>query len=399
MSNSRCADSDLEGIFAPSSSEERKHRGFLLVQRYMTNIPADNIPVVLGKNFVRCLVNQYAQGKRYLHTIAERTVKAIHNRATSDGQAASVILQTLIVSRGYANFDNQTKSKTIDKVLRELPLEYAEDVIQGFGANIVQPGIDDVKLASSKRRVLADYLLLIVRSLASPSSGDTRELHRHTMENALDVLVQAAYFDHDHATESQKVIQPLPRFAEQDRQIFRSRILSCLSHLISTDSEPAYHPYKIVQTLRTRITGGSSSGLKADEEVQQILQQSLKSLSKLHAKAISKKDGGSVAAYSALELLFSLNIIQACSGEADAAKMLEELQECYKSLLKDKSAQGNGSETVALVEIILTLVSKPSRLFKSIAQEVFSTFALSISEEGLECMFQVSQTISFVLLN
>ena len=391
-SSSPCADNDLEGIFAQSSSQERKHRGFLLVQRHIIDTPADKLPVLLGKNFIRCLVNQYSQNQRYLHAIAERTVKAIHNRAASDGQAASVILQTLVVSRGYTNFDNQTKSKFIDKLLRELPLELVKDVIQAFGVYLVQPGADDEKSASSKRHNLADYLLLIVRSLTSPQSDDARKIHRNAVKAALDVLVKAGYIDYDHTAEATRAVRPLPRFTEQDRQIFRARILSCLTHLMSVDPEPAHHPYRVAQALHVAIADGYISGIKADEEVQRVILRSGKILSKLHAKALSKKDCGKAASYSAFELLFSLNSIQACSGEADAAKMLEELQECSKSLFKHKSTQHTESKIVALMEIILTLVSKPSLLFRRITQQVFSTFAPSISEEGLECMFDVSPT-------
>ena len=362
------------------------------MQRHIIDAPANKVPVLLGKNFIRCLVNQYSQKERYLHAIAERTVKAIQNRAASDGQAAFLILQTLVVSRGHTNFDNQTKSKFVDKLLRELPLEFTKDVIQAFGLYLIQPGIDNAKHGPSKRHILADYLLLIVRSLASPLSDDGRKIHRDAVETALDILVPAGYVDYGHAAEATRAVRPIPPFTEQDRQIFRSRILSCLTHLISVDPDPAHHPYRVAQALHVAVADGYISGIKADEEVQQVILRSGKTLSKLHAKASSKKDRGKAASYSAFELLFSLNSIQACSGEADAAKILEELQDCYKSLIKHKSAQDKGSEIVALMEIILTLVSKPSLLFRRIAQQVFSTFAPSISEEGLECMFDVSPT-------
>ena len=374
-----------DGMFANSSSEERKHRGFLLVQRHIANVPSDKIPIVLGKNFVRCLVNQYAQSQRYLHNIAERTAKVIFNRAGSDGLAASIILKTILGSRGYVNFDSLTKSKSIEKVLRDLPLEYAKSVIARFGDILVQPGVEQAKLASSKRQIVTDYLLTLTRSLAVPATHDALILYQVTVESLLVSLVQAAYLEQPPTPEN---IQPRPRFTAEERQIFRSRIHSCLTHLIAIYPEPAYFPYKIADMLLSSIDTGANFALKADEGVVQTIQRAGKALSKIHAKAVFK-DHEKAASYSAFELLFSMAIIQACSGEADAANILEELLQCYKPLLKANSHGKPSSESGMLVEIILSLVSKPSLLFRRLAQQVFSSFTSSVGEEGLESMIQV----------
>lgn len=375
-------------MFALSSSKERKHRGFLLVQRFILSAPANNISTILGKNCIRCLANQHAQEERYLHSIAGRTLRTLQDRVRSEPRAVLPMLQSIIKLHGYANFDHLTKGKTLENLFRCVPLELLKDVVKNLALVLVSPGTGEAKLASSKRQILADYLLMIVRSLPVPSSEDMLKLHRDAVGSILRLLVRLAYFDLYISPDDGTVSKPEPSITQDNRQTFRSRILSCLGHLVSKDPDPAYHPYEVVLDIQGRSATDHKPLFKADEEVRRCIERSWKALLKIHSK-VESKGRADTPTHNALELLFSLTIIQAYSGEPDAVNILEELQGCYKSLLKGKPAAKQDSGSSALMDIILSLISKPSLLFRRLSQQVFTSFAPRIGEDDLGSMIRV----------
>jgi DNA polymerase phi len=94
----------------------------------------------------------------------------------------------------------------------------------------------------------------------------------------------------------------------------------------------------------------------------------------------------------AFRLVYSLTILQVYNGDADAVSMLDELAFCYTKFWGDKKSkkEDKSDASNALVEILLSFASKPSKLFRRMSEQVFGVFASQITADGLQSLISVS---------
>ncbi|MCJ1384303.1 DNA-directed DNA polymerase [Xylographa soralifera] len=382
------------GLFAAASSDERKYWGFLLFQKYVQILPIASFGIILGPNFLRCMINQLSSAQRYLHRIAEKSLRAIHSRIDQDPQITSVVIQRFIAN-GYANFDHLTKTKTVEKLLSQANMQALRDIIPIFGHLIHRPEAQDVKGASATRQLISDYLVSLVRTTPSPVEGDLlwTEYHR-CMFAITTIFLKHAYFeiipDVNDAAKS-----PKPPVSSGSREMFKSRLMSCLSHLMVKSENSAYHPYEVVNTIRLYETQTETYTplISFDKEsgIAEIIRKAWKTIKKLH-KDEQSADPARTDYLQAFELLYTLTILQVYNGDTDAVSIIDELQTCFKVLYDSKIPIDRGKASETLVEIILSLVSKPSLLFKRLAQQVFSVCTSAVNANGLQSMMMVLET-------
>jgi DNA polymerase phi len=122
-----------ENLFSSSASSERKFWGFLLFQKMLND--AAVYPAVLrslfSQNLIRCLINHVSKEDRFLHRAAEKSLKSIQQTIEAHPSTAATIISGLVSGHGVYNFDQITKTKTIEKILSHVQAEYRESV---FGA-------------------------------------------------------------------------------------------------------------------------------------------------------------------------------------------------------------------------------------------------------------------------
>lgn len=396
MDSSHClTNHPIENFFSASSSEERKYWGFLLFQRVLRDVPAQYFPIIFSKNMTRCLINQLASPDRYLHRIAEKSVKAIILKAELDSSLAVPALECLLSPpNGQANFDHATKTKTVEKLISSLDSKYVKDLVAVFRGIILRPGTQDVHAAAMVRQVVSDHLVNLVRS-SQFTDGSLSPDASEGIQLALSILADFTYFNSRLEKDKNSGDEPSedPPFSAASRDVFKSRILSCLTHLISKSSNPAKFAYYVVAGIHTREDQEdfADSVLSEDGTVRESIRTSWKVLEQIHHK---EPDSTKDPLLSAFMLLYSLTILQVYNFEADAVSMLDELKICYETLIKHRS-KGSYGGSDALVEIILSLVSKRSVLFRRLGEQVFSAFVLDIGETGLQSMTQVRDLLDF----
>ena len=343
---------------------------------------------------MRCLINQLASPGRYLHRIAERSLKAVHSRALKEPHMASTIIKNLMGSNGDISFDLITKTKTIEKLLTSIDLSDLETIVTLFSQLIMHPQVQDDKSASAKRQALAEYLVTVVRSKSNQNRLKTAAAGlRDAIIQILDILIQHAYFDIGENSDELNS-SPKPPISQVTRQMFRSRITSCLTHLISRATDISYYPYYVVSKVQVKKT---FAVFRADQGVDEEINRACETLKKIHEKENSAKKSRKTY-FQSFKLLYSLMLLQVYNGDADAVNILSELKECYQDLLKHPNANKKGESSEILVEIILGLVSKPSLLFKRLAQQVFSTCTSTITAESILSMVRVSGRVSILFL-
>ena len=86
----------------------------------------------------------------------------------------------------------------------------------------------------------------------------------------------------------------------------------------------------------------------------------------------------------ALQLMYSLVMLQLYNGDSDALSILADL-----GALCDRMAE-NGEDLELLVDLLLSLLSKPSALSRKLAQQVFAVFSSDLTAASLQLLFDVS---------
>lgn len=380
----------LGNLFTDSSSNERKYWGFLVFQRALRDAPAPSFYIIFSKNLMRCLMNQLALPERYLHRLAEKSVRSILTRAKGDASVTIPALECLLTPpQGQINFDQATKTKIVDKLLALVKNSSLRDLVVVFRKLILRPGTQNQKAAASGRQFLADQLVNLVRSrLSTDESSSTSSDASKGFQDILTLFANLAYFtrtqDHDSAERSED-----PPISISSKEMFKSRISSCLTLLVSKSFSPAFFAHHVVCKIHSweRSKELCKSSVDAYDAADEILRKAWKALKKIHRKEQSSepKERPILLAF---KLMFSLAILQIYSFDADAVGILEDLSDCYGNLIEDKNKRAQGGSDI-LVEIILSFVAKPSLLFRRLGQQVFSACVSDVDEIGLQSMIKV----------
>jgi len=380
-----------DSLFASSSSDERKYWGFLLFQRMLHNAPEPLLPALFSQNLMRCLMNQLASPERYLNRIAETATKAIFKRAQTQPSTVVTIIKGLLQPpQGRINFDQSTRTKTVEKVLSLVNESDLAQLLSIFRRLILSPGAIDEKATAAARQILADHLVLVVRSKQTGANEDDLGTLRHLAGSSsiLAMFAEFAYFTSEGGARLSEH-KPNPPISSASRDMFRSRISSCLTHLINKSADPSRFTYTLVKDIRRLEENDHhyESILDAERNVEHSIRRAWKILEKIKSKE-KEAQPDKKQVLRAFKLLYSLTIIQVYNGDADAVNVLDELKDCYDSLVEHRRKGEQGGSEV-LVEILLSFVAKSSMMFRRLAQQVLSACASDVNRLGLQAMIKV----------
>ncbi|KKZ67854.1 DNA polymerase phi subunit [[Emmonsia] crescens] len=378
------------GLFAAASSEERKYWGFLLFTKTMNEAPPHLAALVFTKNLMRCFMNQLAVEDRYLHRIATKALKSIQARVGREPEFIVAAINGLMGTTGAVNFDQITKTKTVERMISAVTADCLKEIIPLFEHMIARPGMDDVKAAASTRQQLTGHLLSVVRTQASAINTTASDDLQSSIESVLLLLARFAYFVPDENNKDRQTL-PEPPVTEATQELFRNRMMSCLNIVISGRKSPAAVPYAVVRKIHEMDAEGDWGKfvIEMSDDIKESVASALKTLKKLthKEKRAEKKQGSNIQAF---KLLYSMTILQVYNGDADAVSMLDELKFCYSKFLGHKSERDEADEASdALVEILLSFASKQSQLFRRMSEQVFGAFADQVTATGLQSLIDV----------
>lgn len=270
----------VDGLFASASSEERKYWGFLLFNKILNDGSLQQASHTFTKNLVRCLMNQLAVEDRYLHRMAAKVSKAIQTRVSKDPIFAAAAVRGLMGVSGTVNFDQVTKTKTVEKIVTEANREALQEIIPLFEQLLQRPGTSDDKAAASNRQFIAGLLLAIVRSKSSTGNSDTEEDYQSVLEQILFIFVRFAYFPNTGAS------APEPAMSQATQELLRNRINSSLNSLLSSQKYAATLPYAVVKQIRDAAKSEEFGKfmINIDDKLQESVKTAFKSLKKLSSK-------------------------------------------------------------------------------------------------------------------
>ncbi|KAJ5102667.1 hypothetical protein N7532_003196 [Penicillium argentinense] len=374
------------GLFASASSEERKFWGFLLFNKILNEGSPQQASQIFTKNLVRCLMNQLAAEDRYLHSMAVKTSKTMQARVSKDPSFAGPAVHGLMGTGGAVLFDQVTKTKTIEKIVADASSDALKDIIPLFEELISRPATSDDKIAAANRQYIAGLLLSIVRAKSSTGNDDSEEDFESVLEKILFIFVRFAYFTDKSSSAAE------PAVSEATQELLRNRVSSALNSLLTSQKYAASIPYAVVKQIRDASKSEEFGKfiINIDEKLQESVKTAFKSLKRLS----SKEKKGETSSIAAFKLLYSMTVLQVYNGDADAVSMLDELAFCYTKFLGDEASKKKKKEDTsdasdALVEILLSFASKQSQLFRRMSEQVFGAFADQVTENGLESLISI----------
>jgi DNA polymerase phi len=224
----------------------------------------------------------------------------------------------------------------------------------------------------SLRQILGDYILSMIRRINF--TDETMNISWVKSE-ALPTLAFLAYCKNKFNIK--------PELSEKSRTVFRNRLVSAFAHLMS-HSQGFVYPCDLL--LDHNLT---PDAIPMDGRISAAGDEGRRTM-KIAYKKARKSTDREKKLWESLSLLYSLVIFQLYNGEADAVNLLSELKLCCDALIERSGRIEFGAEaSVVLVEILLSLVSKPSALFRKVAEQVFTAFCNDFTEHSIRLMTDV----------
>lgn len=325
---------------------------------------------LFSKNFVTCLMNQAAKEDRYLHRAATKALKAIENVVSTHPGTLVPILQSLLGKNGSYNFDQRTSTKTIDRLLQNINRENADGalaVIRRPVASLQQQGDSE---AQAILRVYADYLAKVLNAFASeaPAESSPDAKRGSSFGPVLQELSGLAY--------SQPKNIPEGALTEQIRELCRARIESSLARLTRNAED--------FSTFCNAVASIDPASKTMTGEIKTAMDDALSRMSKLLKRKSKSAVDKSLA--QGLAMLHAISIFQLYNEDPDAMEVLSDLAQFYDRLKAGKVGDKSEGSSELLVEILLSMVARPSSLMRQVSQQVFDAFTGQISAEGLELL-------------
>jgi DNA polymerase phi len=376
------------GLFHNSSSAERKALGFQVLALAISSAPSALLSQLFTPNLTRCIINQRNDPKKNnLFDAAKVALNPVVARSKQDPSATAGLVQGLIEEGA---FDTATKTKNVESLLIQANPEALLSIV-GFVQQLMRkPNLKqgeqkhgEQAQADTQRRMLADLLVLIVRSHKEPTELFVK--HDSKQKNAtpsawlnlvLDTFIELGYCE---PAESDEVV---PALSDSAKSMCRSRLSSCVVQLMNLPlADAASAVYGLVKALRSSKRSYFQS--TASKETKALVKRTDKAIQDAQDKVAKTKNQSKAATAQAFALLFAMSVLQVYNEEPDAVPVLEDLHACAGDWGKDSESAS------MLIELLLSFVSKQSKLFRDLAEQVFATLAGSLTADGLQSMLDV----------
>ncbi|KAK0197249.1 DNA polymerase phi-domain-containing protein [Armillaria mellea] len=411
-----------ECLFSSTSSPERKYWGFQVFQKALPRVPADNIPMIFTKNFMRTWINHSSKSDRYLHKAAKQTAIEVSNFVKERPQLGMGLIVQLTGVNGSRQFDHLTKTKTVESILSSMNADgithYVDHLISQFNGN---EGVDkdDIEGLNARRSWVMDQLVALMKNGSIPKRDDwIRQILEWFVVNGFFIVRKPATQISCRGMDC--ILKP--PLSDALRLYSRSRLLSCLSDLTNrtvtitnedgtktlkssaTAADGDYWIHKIVTTI-----GGLEKGknvtylLEPDGEV-----QALRARTKELDAHLRKVTSGSNAAQGCQLLLSGLVVHEYCTSEEDDTAV-EALAACidFVERLFPPNKAGKKSKKAAkvdddneealdpidgLIDIIIGLLEKPTVYMRTIATQAFASLTPLVKESSIDLILTQLET-------
>ncbi|OAL36806.1 hypothetical protein AYO20_03861 [Fonsecaea nubica] len=414
-----------ESLFAPASSAERKSWGFSLWEKIFETAPRELLNYTFTSRASHCLANSLKSTERFLQRSALRLTQVIQACLTNvepwDQRAnlAGIYVRALLQSVSFGDFDHITKSKTLQNLFEGATWDVLEGISSALTDLLTSSHEQDTKstLLQQKGLVNLQWKLLSARlrrweqlQISQVDTIDDKE--KALISGVLQLWLREVCISPTWASSQNLNRDMWPKLLPEVRDFVKERLslsfeqalklgpLGCwlLKHVILHIRE--------LEVLDIQMTAAFEDDVKAIVETAwqsladiPINTQTVSTASRAAAKASKTSKTPTRTALSSSEglcLLYALLLFQIYSGEIEAVQILQEVLENWgrrKDNQKSKVPTDSGQESAdAIMEILLSFLSKPSKFLRRITVQIFDAFAPSITATGLESMCRILET-------
>jgi DNA polymerase phi len=365
-------------MFSSSSSTERKALGLQIFTKAVAAAPASLLSDVVHANIMQCIVDQRVKSERYLFEATKQPLNQIVARAKRDSAAAIEVLDQMLTVVP-ATPDKLTKT-TLEALLAAADPQGLTRIVERICEICRQPGTHDANAAEKRRRGQADLLLALVRVRRSEPAHYLKDAEGKSRASNVAEWVQILFGNLAELAYGAEKQGTSPRLSDPTREVFRERMMSALGHIVTLPLKQAIWPPRVV--TEKLYDARESLVVTISKESMKLLKQARKVQKEAIEKAKDSSEASPVVMH-AFHLLLSLGMLQVYKQEADSEGVLEDIIACYQN-----AGESEDSSTM-LVELLLSFVSKPSALFRKLAEQVFTAFSPDVTSEALESMIDI----------
>lgn len=392
-----------ESLFAPTSSPERKHWGLLLLSKVLTEAPELLLRDVFSKNAMSCLINALKGEDRYLQRTAQKAMQSLQKRIEAEPEVAAALLKDLLLSTNYIDFDKLTKTKTVEKLLSIEDIDAQLGLVKALGEAVQKPGLENPEDAAARRRQIillqgkffAQWMSrpgnIELYSENNPGQARRLELYDVPPLGVLMAWIDAAYF----ATAESDV-----EMSNDTRGLAKARLSTHLEQALKAGGLGKHMLCAAIGKIHFREKASQQTVIAFDPGVRSILDRGWQRFESLglywngDVESV-KLDGKSTPFKEGLLLLYCLTLFQVYNGDAEAVEILEDLLVYHEQaeLRSTKtSAHKTEDQSDALIEILLSFASKPSKFLRRVINIIFEGIAPQVTSKGLESLVRILGT-------
>lgn len=393
-----------DGLFADSSSTERKAWGFSLWRKVFETAPQSFLQYTFSKQALRCLTNSLRAPDRYLQKSAQRISLIFPTRLSGsdktcpDQGLVGICIKSLLESVSFGDFDQITKSKTMQAILEVEHRSVQEAIFSTLesllGASI--NGDEEKARTAQQKTILTLQGKLLAASLRHPEQQlATNEVKLSQLNLCLTILktwVRQAYIS---------ARQPLPKgvppvlLTEQARGFLKDRLASGFEQTLKLEGVGIKLLREAMLSVLQLEKEGIPMDIEFEDAIRKDVQKGWKKLSKMalsdkpHINGSGHKQSNN-SIQDGLALLYCLVLFQVYNGEAEAVEILQEVIALDDDWKTNRKATSNpASDDVPIVQILLGFASRPSKFMRRTTAQIFEAFAPQISRHGLESLCEV----------
>ena len=370
----------------PKSSQEKKYKGLLLFQHCIATIPARDVSVLFTPNFVKCFIDHLAAQDRYLHRASDKARKILLKRSAEDPIAALPILQGLLSGLdGDFDLDSKTKTKTMEDLLLNAAKCDADSTVTMLNRTVLPKKGDSEAEITRQRLVVATAIVAVFRRIHDKTQCTNQS--QVFIRRALFLLGSWAYSDQTIISLAPQ--NDVPPTSQSSRTQLNARIASCFSHVLGQRSDAANVIYNFYCDVRSQAPSLALLGAqaRANRTAVKLVERSLDTTIQAWERS-SRSDVGS-AFQQAMVVLLGMTLLTLLGGDSDSVPILEDL---LQILGPQSTPMANIDEPASLVQILLSLVSKPSLLLRRTVNQVFATITSLLDEEALLAFLAILNT-------
>ena len=364
----------------------------MIVDYCIVESPPQLITYFISKNFLLRLISHSESNDQLLQKAAEKVCRAIRDRCRRDAYAGiPVVAAFLSPSNGVIDFDRRTKTKNIAQLLSDTARNQPHEFVDLFDRLLISFSERNAVHSPVQQQVLTNHLVAVIRSFHRDCIEE--DPCNHFVRNVLSLLAKFAYFNLESSSSDDR-FEPM---SETTRLMYRSRISSCLTHITSQCNRPADFVFAIVEDIRRHEKSCKLNTplLCADSEIQKLMDGSFSTLLSLRREVTASSERAKVL--NSLTLLLSLSVLQVYNEDLDAIGVLEELIQVINTR-KTTTDRMHSSDVMIIIEILLSLLSKPSQLFRRIACQVFCSITDVLEPLSLQPIYKVCLVVPSVLM-